>query len=84
MLIAAPSPPISTNFGESHEIADASYSAKFHVDRLRDFGLAGARISHVHLGKHAKVVLNTLLNVFGASSHRQMNSISVRIQLTAN
>jgi hypothetical protein len=45
---AAPSQPTPTNFGVANEVADVVKCAKFHVDRLRDFGLSG--ISRVSTG----------------------------------
>jgi hypothetical protein len=48
------SQPIPTSFGTSRDFADVINHAKFHLDRLRGFGWAGAWKSHVSRGKRGR------------------------------
>jgi hypothetical protein len=51
---AASSQPIATIFGTWRILTDVINRAKFNLDRLRGFGWAGARKSHVCIGKRGR------------------------------
>jgi hypothetical protein len=40
--------------GTSRNLADVTDGAKFHLDQLKGFGWAGARKSHVSIGKRGR------------------------------
>lgn len=49
---AAPSQWMPTIFGISSKLADVINHAKFHIDKLRGFGLTEARKSYISIGEH--------------------------------
>jgi hypothetical protein len=55
-----PSRPIPTILCTLDNLTNEINRAKFHVNRLRGFGLAGARKSYVSIGKHGRPFTQSL------------------------